>query len=136
MSVQSDQALYCWLVIFKYSPSYPKNDNGKFQGGPSPCKQFDRLRVKNQVITVYYYFFMDIENNRLVPWMEVYLARWRNLLGEPQANMIISGAEPDKLFPFSGTDPIILFILLLNFCHRFSIGMFRIYIYYRLFIQK
>ena len=50
---------------------------------------------------------------------KVYLARRRNLLGEPQANLITSGAEPDQFFPFSGTDPIILFILLLNFSRRF-----------------
>jgi len=41
-----------------------------------------------------------IENNRLVPWMEtVYLARRRNLLGEPKANPMNSVAEPDKLSP-------------------------------------
>ena len=41
-----------------------------------------------------------IENNRLVPWMKkVYLARRRNLLGEPKANPINSVAEPDKLSP-------------------------------------
>jgi len=42
--------------------------------------------------------YLPIENNRLVPWMEkVYLARRRNLLGEPKANPINSVAEPDKL---------------------------------------
>ena len=41
-----------------------------------------------------------IENTRLVPWMEkVYLARRRNLSGEPKANPINSVAEPDKLSP-------------------------------------
>jgi hypothetical protein len=40
-----------------------------------------------------------------VPWIEkVYLARRRNLLGEPKANPINSGAEPDKLSP--STAPI------------------------------
>ena len=39
-----------------------------------------------------------IENNRLVPWIEkVYLARRSNLSGEPKANPINYGAEPDKL---------------------------------------
>ena len=33
------------------------------------------------------------------------------LLGEPQANLITSGAEADKLSLFSGTNPIILYIL-------------------------
>ena len=66
---------------------------------------------------------------------KVYLAKRMNLLGEPQANLITSGAEPDKL-PFSGTDPIILFILLLDFSNLFSIDTFKNYIYYRLFIQK
>ena len=59
----------------------------------------------------------EIENNRLVPGMEKFLTRRRNLLGEPQANLITSVAKPDKFFPFSSTDPIIIFILLLNFSH-------------------
>ena len=63
---------------------------------------------------------------------KVYMKRWKNLLGEPQANPITSGAEPDKLSPFSSINPIILFILLLNFSHRFSVDIFKIYIYLRL----
>ena len=51
---------------------------------------------------------------------KVYLARQRNLLGEPQANLITSAAEPDKLSPFSGTNPIILLLLLLNFSFDFQ----------------
>jgi len=38
---------------------------------------------------------MNIENNRLVPLVEnVYLARRRNLSGEPKANPINSVADP------------------------------------------
>ena len=66
----------------------------------------------------------------------VYLARRRNLLGVPKANLATSGAEPDKRFPFIGTNPIILFILILNFSHRISVDTFKIFIYKRLFIQK
>ena len=47
---------------------------------------------------------------------KVYLA-WQR---EPQVNLITSGAKPDKLSPFSGTDPIILFILLLKFTSDFQ----------------
>ena len=60
---------------------------------------------------------------------KVNLAMRMNLLGELHAKLINFEAEPDKLFPFSGTDPIILFILLLNFSHRFSVDTFKIYIY-------
>ena len=76
---------------------------------------------------------MYIENNRLVDEKD-YLARPRNLLGELQANLITSGAEPNNFFPFSCTDPIILFILLFNFSHWFSADTFKIYIYLPLFI--
>ena len=51
---------------------------------------------------------------------KVYLARRMNLLGEPHAKLITFVAEPDKRFPFSGSDPVIPFILLLNFSHRIS----------------
>ena len=72
---------------------------------------------------------------------KVYLARRMNLLGEsrrnslgePQGNLLTSGAEPDKLFPFSDTDPVILFILLLIFSHRFSEDTL---LTFTLFIQK
>ena len=67
---------------------------------------------------------------------KVYLARWRNLFGERQANLITSGTEPDKLFPLSGTNPIILFILLLNFFHQLSIDTFKIIYIYFMFIYK
>ena len=43
--------------------------------------------------------------------------------------------EPDKLSPFIGTNPIILFILLLNFSRRISVDTFKIYIYLFLFIK-
>ena len=43
------------------------------------------------------------------------LAWRRNLLGEPQANLITSGAKPDKPSQFSGINPITL----LNFSFRF-----------------
>ena len=63
---------------------------------------------------------------------KVYLARRRNLLGESQANLIISGDEPDELFPYSGTNPF----MLLDFSNLYSVDTFTIYIYYHLFIQK
>ena len=59
---------------------------------------------------------------------KVYLAKRRNLLGELPANLITSRAKPVKLFPFCGTNPIILFILSRDFSHQFSIGTFKIYI--------
>ena len=34
-----------------------------------------------------------------------------------QANLITSGAEPDKLSPLNGTNSIILFTLSFNFSH-------------------
>ena len=67
---------------------------------------------------------------------KVNLARRRNLLGEPQENLITSGDEPDKLFPYRGTNPFILFIMLLDFSNLFSVDTFIIFIYYRLFIQN
>ena len=76
---------------------------------------------------------------RMIGWSrgwKVYLPRRRNLLGEPHANVISSGAEPDQLFPFGSTDPILLFIMLLNVPYRFSVDTFKIFIYQRLFIQK
>ena len=58
-----------------------------------------------------------LENKRFVPWMKrVYVARWWNLLGELQANVITYGAEPDKLYPFSNTNSFILYIMLLIIC--------------------
>ena len=54
-----------------------------------------------------------------MPWIEkVYLARRSNLSGEPKANPINYGAEPDKLFN-PRHQPIILFIL----SHLFFISM-------------
>ena len=55
-----------------------------------------------------------------MPWMEKFI--WKGVgiywvSRRAQANLITSGAEPDKLYPFSSTDPIILFILLLNVFH-------------------
>ena len=50
-------------------------------------------------------------------------------LGEPQANLITSGAERDKLFPYSGITPFILYILLLDFSNLFSEDTFKMYIY-------
>ena len=42
----------------------------------------------------------EIENRWLVSWMgQVCRARRRNLSGEPEANQINFGAEPDKLDP-------------------------------------
>ena len=46
------------------------------------------------------------------------------LIGDPQTNLITFRAAPYKLSPFSGTYPIILFILLLNFSYQFSVESF------------
>ena len=49
-------------------------------------------------------------------------------------------AKPDKLSPSSGTNPVILFILSLNFSHEFSVDAFKIYIpyifYKKLFVKQ
>ena len=37
---------------------------------------------------------------------KVYLARQKNLLIEPQANLVTSVAKPDEVSPFSGTSPM------------------------------
>ncbi|KAH3822186.1 hypothetical protein DPMN_123959 [Dreissena polymorpha] len=47
---------------------------------------------------------VDIENNRLVTWMENgYLASRRKLSGEPKANPIRSYDEPDNHSPSTST---------------------------------
>ena len=82
---------------------------------------FLQTRVLYAVPMLVYQGF-SFYNNKLVLWMEKFvwiLKRWRNLLGESQTNLIASAAEPDKLSPFSSTNPIILFILLPDFSNLF-----------------
>ena len=53
-SMQSDQALYCWLINLKFSFWYPLYDNRQFQNWRwiIPFKKFSRLRVKRKCIII------------------------------------------------------------------------------------
>ena len=67
--------------------------------------EIHHLRLSSTAINSFLYREFDAVDGK------VYLARRKNLLGEPQTSPVTSRDEPDKLSPFSSTNPIILFAL-------------------------